>query len=609
MRTQPDGADTRHMTTVAPAPISPVLDGGPAPPAAHPTLCAAFLATAAADPSRVALRAPGGSTTITWGEYARRARATGARLAALGVRRGDAVVLLLSTRPEASCADAGAMLLGAVGVSLYVAAPPATHAHVVEDVGAAVLVTERALAARAAGLRRACPSLRHVVSIDGEAAGIPALDELEEASGFDADAAARDTHPDDPVTIMYTSGTTGPPKGVVHSHGRLARTFAILDAALPPLAELSGIAHIPFAHAGQRAMGHYRTMLRPSTTTFCANPADLPATIADAHPTYLFAPPGSWQRILDAVDAAIDADPEETRRVATRDALARGFERMRTRAASSPPPEDARMLAALRERTGLDRLGQPMSCAAPPPRGLLERLHALGLPMIELYAASELPPITATRPDPADIGTVGRAIPGVQVRLAPDGEILVRHAAASLGYHRRPAQTAALFDEDGWMRTGDLGAIDGLHRLRLTGRSAERMISSFGHNIDPARIELGIRAQSPLVDQVCVVGDGRPHLVALVTLRPGAAASDPVVRDAVRAAVVRANAGVAQPGHVRRILLLADTWAPGGDELTPTLKLRRRGVHARYATEIEALYACAPETLEVPPAEPAAVQP
>jgi long-subunit acyl-CoA synthetase (AMP-forming) len=210
----------------------------------------------------------------------------------------------------------------------------------------------------------------------------------------------------------------------------------------------------------------------------------------------------------------------------------------------------------------------------------------LGVPFFELYAATEVPPITTSRPVREDIGTVGRPLPGVELRLADDGEILVRHPGRPPGYHRRPAQTAALLDADGWARTGDLGSLDAAGRLRLGGRRDERFANAFGHNIDPARIEAGLRAESPLIAQACVIGDRRPHLVALLTLAPGADRDD----GAVAAAVARANAKLPEPGRIRRFRVLEDTLEPGGDELTPTLKLRRSAIHSRYADAIEALY-------------------
>jgi long-chain acyl-CoA synthetase len=276
--------------------------------------------------------------------------------------------------------------------------------------------------------------------------------------------------------------------------------------------------------------------------------------------------------------AALDDDA----RAAHARALALVRRRRAGGAHGAPSSEDAELLAAARARIGLDRMREPIVSAAPSPPELLEDLHALGVPVMNLYALTELPPITVTRPDPIDIGTAGRPLPGVEVRLGSDGEVLVRHAARSSGYRRRPAQTAALFDEGGWGHTGDVGVLDADGRLTLDGRRDERFATAFGTNVDPVRIETALRAECPSIAQACVIGDGRPSLVALITLQGDAGA--------VAAGVERVNAQLPETGRIQRFAVLDDTWAPGSDELTPTLKLRRAAVHARYAERIEALY-------------------
>ncbi len=539
----------------------------------YPTLCAAFQATAAAQGDRIALRTPGDGLAVTWAGYAERVRATAARLAGLGVGRGDTVALLLANRPEAAWVDVAGMHLGAAGLSLYLAGTPAAHAYVLDDADVRVLVTERSLAGLVPGLRRACPKLEHVIGIDGDAPGVTALGELSPAPGFDLEDAAAAVLPDDRVTLMYTSGTTGAPKGVVYTHRALLAAFAGFDSTVPETDWLHAVAFIPFAHAGQRAMGHYRSLLHGSTTTFCLDPAELPSVIADARPTVLFAPPAIWQGLAAGARAAMAGDP------AAQAAHTRALEHVRR---GRPAPLSAE-LAAIRARLGLDRLDQPFVSAAQCAPGPLQDLHALGVPVMNVYALTELPLNTITRPHPADIGTAGHPLPGVEVRLGGDGEVLVRHHARSAGYHRRPAQTAAMFDAEGWAHTGDVGLLDPEGRLTLDGRRDERFATAFGTNIDPVRIETALRAECPSIAQACVIGDGRPYLVALITVD-----GDP---GAVAAAVERVNSQFPETGRVRRYVMLEDTWPPGSDELTPTLKLRRAAVHARYADCIEALYA------------------
>ena len=556
---------TLTAAATRPAPTLPIPE--------HSTLCAAFRATAAAHGDEIALRTPADGLAVTWAGYAERVRATAARLAGLGVGRGDTVALLLTNRPEAAWVDVAGMHLGAAGLSLYLAGTPAAHAYVLDDADVRVLVTERSFAGLVPGLRRACPKLEHVIGIDGDAPGVTALGELSPAPGFDLEEAAAAVLPDDRVTLMYTSGTTGAPKGVVYSHRTLLAAFAGFDSAVPATDWLHAVAFLPFAHAGQRAMGHYRSLLRGSTTTFCPDPAALPAVIADARPSVLFAPPAIWQALAAGAHAAMADDP------AARAAHARALERVR--GGRPAPPADE--LAAGRARVGLDRLDQPFVSAAQSAPELLQDLHALGVPVMNVYALTELPLNTITRPHPADIGTAGRPLPGVEVRLGGDGEVLVRHHARSAGYHRRPAQTAAMFDAAGWAHTGDVGLFDADGRLTLDGRRDERFATAYGTNIDPVRIETALRAECPSVAQACVIGDQRPYLVALITLQGDI--------DAVAVGVERVNAQLPETGRIRRYAVLEETWAPGSDELTPTLKLRRAAVHARYADHIDALYA------------------
>ena len=349
----------------------------PSPRPRHPTLCAAFQATAAAHGDRIALRTPGDGVAVTWAGYAERVRATAARLAGLGVGRGDTVALLLTNRPEAAWVDVAGMHLGAAGLSLYLAGTPAAHAYVLDDADVRVLVTERSLAGLVPGLRRACPKLEHVIAIDGDAPGVTALGELSPAPGFDLEEAAAAVLPDDRLTLMYTSGTTGAPKGVVYTIARCWPRSRASTARCPATDWLHAVAFIPFAHAGQRAMGHYRSLLHGSTTTFCPDPAALPSVIADARPTVLFAPPAIWQGLAAGARAAMAGDPPPGRRTPARSRTC-GAGRRRRR-----PPE----LAAVRARLGLDRLDQPFVSAAQSAPELLQDLHALGVPVMNVVRA------------------------------------------------------------------------------------------------------------------------------------------------------------------------------------------------------------------------------
>ena len=587
------------MTITAPRP-SAATTGDVAPA----TLCAAFRRSAAAHPQRPALRLAGDEQTLSWAGYADRVRRSAAALAALGIGRGDTVALLLTNRPEAAWVDVAAMHVGATTVSIYVASSARDLEHMLADSGARLVVTERALAGRIEALRHACPALDHVVGVDGAGHGMAALAAVEAAAdpGFDLEAHARAVTPDDVVSLLYTSGTTGPPKGVRHTHATILALLRAFEAASPAQPAVSYVSYLPLAHLGERGIGHYRALVRGSTTTFCPDLARLGSALADVHPSWLFGPPRIWRVLQAAVEATIAADP------GARAALARSLARVRAQgrgeAAAPLAPRDDTALAGVRTRFGLDRLEHALTAAAPCASEVHEFFLALGLPFAEFYGMTEIGAATMTRPEPADIGTVGRTTPSFELRLAEDAEVLVRGPAVTPGYHGRPHETAALIDAQGWVHTGDVGTLDAEGRLRIVDRLKELIVSDEGHNMSPATIETRLAAASPLIAHACVIGDARPYNVALPVLDPVAAArcagmagadaaalaGTPAVCDAVAAAVREANDALDPRERVRRHTVLTGPWAPGGDELTPTSKLRRRAVAARYAAEIDAMY-------------------
>jgi long-subunit acyl-CoA synthetase (AMP-forming) len=528
------------------------------------TLCDAFEATVATHPDRPALRSPGGAEVLTWREYAERADRIAAGLAALGVRRGDVVALLLTQRLEANCVDTAAIQLGAVTVPLYPGDSFESLEHILTDCDARIVVTEDSLAEKAA---RASRDVVHFVTVDGPRAGMTTLDDLEALGdpAFDLDACRRAVDPDDRLSILYTSGTTGPPKGVIHTHANALAGLASLESESPDEAEVRYVSFLPFAHLGEHGLGYWRALVRGSTITFCPDPTQLAAALVDARPTWIFAPPRIWERLKLSIEGT-------------------GI-------------TDARVI---RRQFGLVDLTQAITGAASCPADVLAFFYELGLPMSELWGMTEAWIATLTTSD-ADIGTVGRALPGFELRLADDGELLVRGAAISEGYLNRPDATATAFDADGWLRTGDLATIDEEGRVSIIDRKKEMIISSGGHNMSPANIEAQLKSASRLIAHACCVGDGRDFNVALIVLNPEAArrlapdrsidlARDPAVLEEVAAGVARANDLLDDRERVVRHAVVPDQWAPGA-ELTPTMKLRRRSIHARYGDVIERLYA------------------
>jgi long-subunit acyl-CoA synthetase (AMP-forming) len=521
-----------------------------------PTLCAAFQRTAAERGDALALR--GGGAELSWTDYAAAVRQAAEGLHALGVRRGDTVALLLSNRPEFHVFDAAAMHLGAVPFSIYATSAPEQVEYVMRDSGARVAVTETALRERLAG------APEHVLVAD-EAPSLPRAD------GFDFESAWRAVDPDDLVTLIYTSGTTGPPKGVELSHRNVLAGWRGMHAAWgQPREPGRVISYLPTAHIADRFAHHYSAMLFGHSITCCPDPRGVAALLPQVRPTQFAAVPRVWQKIKSAVEGSLLAPPARL-------------------------PEPVR--AGIRATLGLDRCEVAVCAAAPVPREVLEFFDGLGVPICELYGLSETSAVaTANSPGRIKIGTVGPPLPGVELRLAADGEVLLRGEMVMRGYRNRPDKTVEAIDADGWLHTGDVGMLDEDGYLRIVDRKKELIVNAAGKNMSPANIEATLKGASPLLAQACVIGDARPYNVALLTLDEEAAAafaarhSVGAVEREVAAAVERANARLARVEQIKRYRVLDSDWPPGGAELTPTMKLKRRAIDELYADEIEGLY-------------------
>jgi long-chain acyl-CoA synthetase len=584
------------------------------------TLCEAFQATVAGHADEVALRTADGSVELTFAEYAARVRRIAAGLAALGVRRGDTVALLMSNRPEFHLCDTAAIHLGATPFSVYNTLAPEQIAHLFTNAGNRVVIAERAHLDRVRAARGDRRDPAHIVCVDGPAEGALSLHDLEETAdpAFDFERAWRAVEPDDVLTLIYTSGTTGPPKGVEITHANMLAECHAVAQVLPIRPGARITSYLPSAHIADRWSSHYNQMVFGIQVTSVADPRAVAAVLPALRPTVWGAVPRVVEKLKSALEAAIAADPDEQRRAATRAAIDLGVHAVRLRQAGEPVPEevaaqlaaaDERVLSKLRARLGLDEAEWILIGAAPLARDVHEFLLGLGLPVAELYGMSECScVVTACPPGEVRIGSVGRALPGVELRIAGDGELLVRGPVVMRGYRGQPEQTAEAIDADGWMHTGDIATIDGDGHVRIVDRKKELIINAAGKNMSPANIEQQLRAASPLVGQCVVIGDARPYNVALLVLDPDGAAAharahglpdagveavaaDPEVRRLVAGAVERANETLSRVEQVKRYELLAEEWLPGGDELTPTMKLKRKPIAAKYAATIDALYA------------------
>jgi long-chain acyl-CoA synthetase len=586
------------------------------------TMCEAFQATAVIEPDAIALRSGDGSTEISWAQYGQRVRKIAAGLAALGVKRGDTVALLMANRPEFHLCDTAAFHLGATPFSIYNTSSPEQIAHLFTNAGNRVLIAEAKYMERIDAVPEDAGRPATIVLLDGEAEGCITLAELErrgaENAEFDFEGSWREVQPDDVLTLIYTSGTTGPSKGVELTHANMLAECRAMAAVLPVRRGATITSYLPHAHAADRWSSHYNSIVYGVQVTDVAEAAAVAMVLPQLRPTVWGAVPRVLEKLKAALEAGVDADPDEARRTAVKGAIEVGIEKVRLEQAGEPVPDelaarhqvlDEQVLSALRQKLGLDRVEWLIVGAAPLPRHVQEFLLGIGLPIVELYGMSECSCcVTTSTPGDARIGTVGRALPGVELRLADDGELLIRGPIVMRGYRGDPVKTVEALDSDGWIHTGDIATIDEEGYVRIVDRKKELIINSGGKNMSPLAIEAELKLGSPLIGQAAAIGDARPYNVALLVLDPDAARAYaaragipdgdlsalvtlPAVTEEVAAGVERANARLSRVEQIKRYELLADEWLPGADELTPTMKLKRKPIAAKYSDVIERLYA------------------
>jgi long-chain acyl-CoA synthetase len=565
----------------------------------------------------VAIRTADDSVTLTWNDVKDRSRAIAGGLAGLGVSKGDTVALLLSNRPEFIPVDLAAVSLGAVPFSIYPTLTPDQIQYVVSDAGARVAIVETALLDGLMAAKQRLPELEHVIVVGGEA-GTASLAELEAADpDFDPTPIVAALEPDDLLTLIYTSGTTGPPKGVQLSHRNLmSLTSGVEDMIKLPERGGKVISWLPAAHIAERGAHYYLPVERGLTVTICPDPRKIVEFLPQVRPTWFFAVPRIWEKLKAGLEGMVANMPEEEGAKA-RAALDAALTKVRLEQAGQEVPDalvaavakaDEEMFANLRKMLGLDQSVAVNTGAAPTPREVLEFFAAIGIWIGELWGMSETCGLaTCNPPERIKIGTVGPPVRGIEIKLADDGEVLVKGDSVMPGYRNLPEKTAETIDPDGWLLTGDIGELDDEGYLRIVDRKKELIITAAGKNLSPANIESRLK-MIPLVDQAVAIGDRRKFISALLTLDPEAApawaakhriedadlgslARNPKVVAEVQRGVDTANADLARVEGVKRFKLLAQPWEPGGDELTPTMKLKRKPIADKYAAEIDALYA------------------
>ncbi|MDY7102392.1 MAG: AMP-dependent synthetase/ligase [Actinomycetota bacterium] len=615
------------MTTWTDEEISRRVEGSTVP--------RAFLRTLEAHGDAVALRHRRDDGTYedqTFAELADRAARIAGGLGGLGVGPGDRVVLMMRNRVEFHAVDLAVVLCGATPISLYNSSSTAQIAHMVEDCGAKVAIVEDGeLFERMAKAQGEVPRLGHVVVVDGDEGGggegrgagvngVSDLAALAEAEPVDLAAAAELVSPDDLATVIYTSGTTGPSKGVMITHRNVVWTAESLRIALtegvPAIDELAGmrlVSYLPMAHIAERMVSHYLQLVVGFNVTPCPALDQITSYTTAVKPEILFGVPRVFEKIYSGVHAVLAGDPERRQRFdeAVEAAIpivdAMTWDRATDEQVETWQFLDAVAFTQVRELLGLDQTKAVISGAAPLAAELMSWFRAIGLPMSEIYGLSETSGPMTWAPSKVRAGSVGPAIPGCEVVLADDGEICCRGGNVFPGYLNAPEKTDEVLDPDGLFHSGDIGEVDDDGYYRIVDRKKELIVTAGGKNLSPSNLEAALKL-IPLVGQAIVVGDGRPFVAGLVVLDADAAtgwaasqgieyadldelARHPDVVAEIERGVDEVMAPFSNAERVKKVHVLGEEWPVDSDLLTPTAKLKRRGIMSRFAAEIDQLYA------------------
>jgi long-chain acyl-CoA synthetase len=467
-------------------------------------------------------------------------------------------------------------------------------------------------------VRDQLPLLKRIYVIhppaDGLPDGVSPASELLEQGSEDLAALAADTSPDDIATLIYTSGTTGPPKGVMISQFNVVYTVEQLRQCIDfdTFVGKRTVSYLPMAHIAERMMSHYQAMILGYSVYCCPDPNQLTMYLKEVHPEIIFGVPRVWEKIYNGVNAALAADPD--RKQQFDDGVAAAMAIKQAERDGTVTQEqldtwaflDSVAFSMVRGLVGLDAVQVAVTGAAPIPKVILEWFNAIGVPLSEIYGMSESSGPMTWSPKRNKPGYVGQAIPGSIVKIAEDGEVCIKGGNVFQGYLKQPDKTAETII-DGWLHSGDIGEMDDEGYVRIVDRKKELIITSGGKNISPANLEAALKT-IPLVGQAAAIGDNRKFVSAILVLDPEAAtvwakangresltlaelAQDPDVLAEVQAGVDQVNQQFAQVEQIKKFTLVGEEWLPDSDVLTPTSKLKRRGVNARYAAEIEAMYA------------------
>ena len=589
------------------------------------TVCTIFADAAKKWGDRQALRwkRDGEWQSLDWKGYRAEVAAVTMALTELGFGPGQFGLIMARNVPEHVIADLGIVHAGGTAISVYNTLAPEQIEYVANHSEAsAAFVEDEAFLAKFLEIRQSTPNLRHLILIRGEAPeGVLSWESLvaKGRAAYERDpaafeASARGVGPEDTVSLIYTSGTTGPPKGVMYSHNNVVWTLESARRILE-LHNETLLSYLPLAHVAERFTSQWGSIYNGHEVYLCPDPTELLPYLLEARPTAFVGVPRVWEKLMAGINAGLGAEPDETKRQMAQGALAASMQAYRLKRDGQPVPAELTavveraqpLFMLLRSKIGLERCHLAVTSTAPCRPEVHEFWAALGMPLYEVWGMSELTgPATAVPQDDHRAPSVGLPLPGVEARLGEDGELLIRGGNVMVGYYRDPAKTAEAIDADGWVHSGDIAQLGPDGHFRIVDRKKELIITSSGKNISPANLE-AVAKSSPIIGQAVAIGDGHSFITVLVVLDPQVApmwgkahgitsqsmaelAQHPSTIAEVRRALTLANTHLSRIEQFKRFTILPDEWSPESEELTPTMKLKRRVIHTKYKDQIDAMY-------------------
>jgi long-chain acyl-CoA synthetase len=565
--------------------------------------------------------------SLTWRGYRDEVAAVTLALRSLGFGPGQFGLIMARNVPEHMIADLAIAHAGGAAISVYNTLATEQLEYVANHSEASIaFVEDEGFLEKFSAIRSSTPHLRHLVLVRGSApSGAMTWDsllqkgrELLAANPGDFESSWRAVGPEDTISLIYTSGTTGPPKGVVYSHNNVLWTLESVQRFWE-IEPQTLVSYLPLAHISERITSQWRGIHLGHEVWLCPDPTLLLPYLLEARPTFFVGVPRVWEKLMAGLRAGIAAEPDESKREMVNGALSAAIKAYRLKHDGQPvPPELAAVVersqplfTLLRSKVGLDRCTTAITSTAPCRIELHEFWGALGLPLYEVWGMSELTgPATVVPMEDHQAPSIGKAMPGVEVKLGEDGELLVRGGNVMVGYYKEPEKTAETIDADGWVHSGDIGEVGLNGQFRIVDRKKELIITSAGKNISPANLE-SVAKSSPIIGQAAAVGDSRNFISVLITLDPqvapgwskahGVEASSvaelsqhPAVIDEVRRALTAGNSHLSRVEQFKRFTILPNEWTAETEELTPTMKLKRRVISKKYENQIDAMYATPP---------------